>query len=71
MLSGNLKRLNRESDTKAFSASRTFFSSTLTKTAKVVKATWEPESTDWFNNKSTIPGFEFFYFLDWKCKNEN
>lgn len=39
MLSGNLRMLNSESDTKAFSASRTLFSSTVTYTANVVNAT--------------------------------
>lgn len=39
MLSGKRKILNKAKDTKAFFASRTFFSSTVTKTAKVDRAT--------------------------------
>lgn len=39
MLSGNLRMLNSESDTKAFSASRMLSSSTVTYTANVVNAT--------------------------------
>lgn len=49
MLSGNLRMLNSESDTKAFSASRTLFSSTFTYTANVVNATWK-------HIKQTKPG---------------
>lgn len=41
MLRGNLRMLKSDRDTKAFSASRTWFSSTVTYTANVVKATWE------------------------------
>lgn len=41
MLRGNLRMLKSESDTKAFSASRTWVSSTYTYTANVVKATWK------------------------------
>lgn len=36
---GNLKMLKRDKDTKAFSASKILFSSTVTYTANVVKAT--------------------------------
>lgn len=39
MFRGNLRMLKSDSDTKALSASRTFFSSTVTYTAKVVSAT--------------------------------
>jgi hypothetical protein len=39
MLSGKRKILNRARDTKAFFASRIFLSSTVTKTAKVDRAT--------------------------------
>lgn len=39
MFRGNLRMLKSESDTKAFSASRMLFSSTVTYTAKVVSAT--------------------------------
>lgn len=41
MLRGNLRMLKSDSDTKAFSASRTLFSSTVTYTANVVRATWK------------------------------
>lgn len=41
MLRGNLRMLKSDSDTKAFSASSTLFSSTVTNTANVVKATWK------------------------------
>lgn len=41
MLSGNLRILKSDSDTKAFSASKMLFSSTLTYTANVVNATWK------------------------------
>lgn len=40
MFRGNRRMLKSESDTKAFSASRTLFSSTVTYTANVVNATW-------------------------------
>lgn len=39
ILRGNLRMLKSESDTKAFSASRMLFSSTVTYTANDVKAT--------------------------------
>lgn len=39
ILRGNFKILNKERDTKAFSASRIFFSFTETYTANVVNAT--------------------------------
>lgn len=41
MLRGNLRMLKSEIDTKAVSASRMFFLSTVTYTANVVKATWK------------------------------
>lgn len=41
MLRGNLRMLKSESDTKALSASRMLFSSTVTYTANVVNATWK------------------------------
>ena len=41
MLRGNRRMLKSESDTKALSASRTLFSSTVTYTANDVKATWK------------------------------
>jgi len=41
MVRGNLRMLKSESDTKARSASRMLFSSTVTNTANVVRATWE------------------------------
>lgn len=44
MFRGNLRMLKSESDTKAFSASRTLFSSTVTYTAKVVSATWKKQA---------------------------
>lgn len=37
---GKRRILNNDNDTKAVSASRTLFSSTKTKTAKVTKDTW-------------------------------
>lgn len=43
ILRGNFKILNKDRETKAFSASRIFFSSTETYTANVVSATWKPE----------------------------
>lgn len=43
ILRGNFKRLNKDRETKAFSASRTFSSPTETYTENVVSATWKPE----------------------------